>query len=59
MAAFAFQDIPPTHYYVRLDSAVAERETDHAVLLDAIRAQTDSQTAGLYAFQPETLELNR
>jgi two-component system, response regulator PdtaR len=58
MAAFAFQNIIQTRYYIRLDSSVAETETDHALLLDAVRLRTDSQTAVIYAFQPETSELN-
>jgi hypothetical protein len=57
MAAFAFHHPVPTRYYIRLDSVVAERETDHALLLDAARAQTNSQTAVIYAFQPEILEV--
>jgi GAF domain-containing protein len=53
MAAFALQDIIRTRYYMRLDSSVAETETDHALLLDAARLQTDSETAVLYEFQLE------
>jgi hypothetical protein len=58
MAAFAFQDFIQTRHYIRLDSAVAETETDHALLLDVVKLRTDSQTAVIYAFQPETSELN-
>jgi GAF domain-containing protein len=58
MAAFALQNLVPTRYFIRLDSSVAERDTDHALLLDATRSQTESQTAVIYAFQPETLEVN-
>jgi len=58
MAAFAFQNIIQNPYYVRLDSGIAETETDHAFLLDAAREQTDSWTAVLYGFQPESSEVN-
>ena len=58
MAAFALQNFIQTRYYVRLDSSVAERETDHSLLLDAMRSQTNSQTAVIYAFQPDTFEVN-
>ena len=63
MAAFALQPISsqtnvPSRYYVRLDSSVAGRETDHTFLLDASRLHTDSETAVIYGFQPETSELN-
>jgi GAF domain-containing protein len=57
MAAFAFQDIIQNRYYVRLDSSVAQTETDHALILDAARLRTDSQTAVLYSLQPETSEV--
>ena len=40
-----------------LDSSVAGRETDHTFLLDASRLRTDSETAVIYRFQPETSEL--
>jgi hypothetical protein len=53
MAAFAIQDIIRTRYYIRLDSTIAENESDHALLLDAARLQTDSETAVLYEFEPE------
>jgi len=36
-----------------LDSSVAESETDHALLLEAARLQTDSEVAVLYEFQSE------
>ncbi len=58
MAAVALQPIAPSRHYIRLDSSVAERETDHTFLLDASRIHTDSQTAVIYGFQPETSELN-
>jgi GAF domain-containing protein len=58
MAAFALQNTFPMRYYIRLNSSVAERETDHALLLDATRAKTESQTAAIYAFQPETFQVN-
>jgi GAF domain-containing protein len=58
MAAFALQEIIPTRYYIRLDSTVAETDTDHAFLLDAVRLQTGSQTAVLYGFEAETSEVN-
>jgi GAF domain-containing protein len=58
MAAFALQNIIQTRYYFRLDSTVADTETDHALLLDATRLQTGSETAVLYAFDPETSEVN-
>jgi hypothetical protein len=58
MAAFALQNIIQTRYYIRLDSSVAETETDHALLLDAARSQTDSETAVLYAIQSEMSEVN-
>jgi hypothetical protein len=56
MAAFALQNISQTRYYIRTDSGVAEAETDYALLLDAVRLQTGSETAALYEFQPETSE---
>lgn len=58
MAAFALQNIAQTRYYIRLDSALAETETDHALLLDATRLLTDSQAAVLYQTQPETSAIN-
>jgi transcriptional regulator with GAF, ATPase, and Fis domain len=58
MAAFALADVIQTRYYIRLDSTVAGSETDHALLLDAARTQTDSQTAVIYGLQRETSELN-
>jgi transcriptional regulator with GAF, ATPase, and Fis domain len=58
MAAFTLQNLIRTRYYIRLDSGAAENETDHALLLDAARQQTDSETAVLYEFQPETSEVN-
>jgi hypothetical protein len=57
MAAFALQDIVQTRCYIRLDSSVAATESDHTLLLDAARLQTDSQTAVIYGFEPETWEL--
>jgi hypothetical protein len=57
MAAFAVQEIIPTRFYIRLDSGTAEKEIDHSLLLDAARARTDSSTAVIYSFQPETFEL--
>jgi hypothetical protein len=56
MAAFALQNTIPTRYYIRLNSSVAENETDHALLLDAARQHTDSETAVLYEFPPEAFE---
>jgi len=56
MAAFALQNTIPTRYYIRLNSSVAENETDHALLLDAARQQTDSETAVLYEFQPAAFD---
>jgi len=53
MAAFALQNPVPARYYIRLDSGAAENETDHTLLLDAVRFQTDSETAVLYELQPE------
>jgi hypothetical protein len=58
MAAFALQPIAQSRYYIRLDSSVAGAETDHTFLLDASRLNTDSQTAVIYGFQPDTSELN-
>jgi len=58
MAAFAIQNIVQTRYRIRLDSSLAGAETDHALLLDTARRQTDSQTAVIYGFQPETSELS-
>lgn len=58
MAAFALQNIVEPRYFVRLDSIIAERDTDYALLLDATRSQTESHTAVIYAFRPETLEIN-
>jgi transcriptional regulator with GAF, ATPase, and Fis domain len=58
MAAFGLQASVQPRYYIRLDSSVAERETDHTLLLDASRLHTDSQTAVIYGFRPETSELN-
>jgi hypothetical protein len=57
MAAFALQNIAQTRYYIRLDSATAETETDQALLLDVARLQTDSQAAVLYQVQPEASTL--
>ena len=58
MAAFALQPVAQTRYYIRLDSSVAGRETDYTFLLDASRHHTDSQTAVIYGFKPETSDLN-
>jgi GAF domain-containing protein len=58
MAAFALQNVSQTRYYIRSDSGAAETETDYALLLDAVRLQTGSETAALYEFQPETSEFN-
>jgi hypothetical protein len=58
MAAFLLDSIIQNRYYIRLDSGIAETETDHALALDAARSQTDSQTAVLYGLQPETSEVN-
>jgi two-component system, response regulator PdtaR len=57
MAAFAIQDIVQTRYYIRLDSGAAEKEMDHALLLDAARSQADSETAVIYTLKPDTFEL--
>jgi len=57
MAAFALQHIAQIRYYIRLDSSAAGTDTDHTLLLDAARLYTDSQTAVIYGFQPETSEL--
>jgi GAF domain-containing protein len=53
MAACALQDLIRTRYSMRLDSSIAEAETDHTLLLDAARLQTDSETAVIYEFQLE------
>jgi GAF domain-containing protein len=58
MAAFAIQNVISTRYYMRLDSTLAGRETDYAFLLDASRSHTQSQTAVVYTFEPETFEVN-
>jgi GAF domain-containing protein len=58
MAAFALQSISQTRYYIRSDSGITETETDYALLLDAVRLQTGSETAALYELQPETSEFN-
>lgn len=58
MAALALHPITQNRYYIRLDSSVAGRDTDHTALLDASRIHTDSDTAVIYRFQPETSELN-
>jgi two-component system, response regulator PdtaR len=58
MAACALQNIVQTRYYIRLDSSVAAAESDHTLLLDAVRLQTDAQTAVIYGFQQETSELS-
>jgi GAF domain-containing protein len=58
MAAFALQHILSTRYYIRLDSGLASRETDHALVLDASRSRTQSQTAVIYTLVPETFEVN-
>jgi hypothetical protein len=58
MAAFGVRDFVQTRYRIRLDSRLAEMETDHGLLLDAARRQTDSQTAVIYVFQAETSVLN-
>jgi hypothetical protein len=57
MAAFALQEIVQTRYYIRLDSGTPEKEIDHSLLLDAARSRTDSNTAVVYALQPETFDL--
>jgi GAF domain-containing protein len=57
MAAFLLDNIIQNRYYIRLDSGIAETETDYALALDAARLRTDSQTAVLYAFQPESSEV--
>jgi two-component system, response regulator PdtaR len=57
MAAFAFETINYSRYYIRLDSAIAEHETPLSILLDAALDRTESQTAIVYAFQPEELEV--
>ena len=57
MAAFALQPIAQTRYYIRLDSSAAATETDQTLLLGAAQLHTDSQTAVIYGFQPETSEL--
>jgi GAF domain-containing protein len=58
MAAFAFQNAVPVNYYIRLDSRIAETETDHSLLLDAVRVETNAQSAVLYGFQAETFEVS-
>jgi GAF domain-containing protein len=58
MAAFAFQNVISTRYYIHLDSAIAGRETDYSFLLDASRTHTQSQTAVVYTFEPETFEVS-
>ena len=58
MAAFALQNVNSTRYYIRVDSGLASRETDHALVLDATRARTHAQTAVIYTFVPETFEVN-
>lgn len=58
MAAFSVDNIGQSRYYIRLDSRIAETETDYTLALDAARLHTDSQTAVLYAFQPESSEVN-
>jgi len=58
MAAFAIEQIVSPRYYVRLDSGVAENETDFAFVLDTAAAQTESRAAVLYRFEPEDWELN-
>jgi two-component system, response regulator PdtaR len=57
MAALAFETTGYTRYYIRLDSAIAEHDNDHALLLDALRERTGSETAVVYAFHPEELEV--
>jgi GAF domain-containing protein len=57
MAAFALPEVIPTRYYIRLDSGIAGRDTDYALLLDAVRTQTDSQTAVIYSLEPEAFQL--
>lgn len=57
MAAFAFQNVVQSIGYIRLDSAVAEKERDDALLLDAACLQTGSQIAVVYAYQAELSEL--
>jgi hypothetical protein len=58
MAAFALQHISQTRYYIRLDSVVAETETDYGLLLDAVRFQTGSETAAIYELQSQISEFN-
>jgi GAF domain-containing protein len=57
MAAFLLDNIIQNRYYIRLDAGIAETETDYALALDAAQLQTDSQTAVLYAFHPESSEV--
>jgi GAF domain-containing protein len=58
MAAFAFENIDYSRYYVRLDSTVAEHETDYSLLLDAARDLTSADTAIIYALSPEETEVD-
>jgi GAF domain-containing protein len=57
MAAFAFENVDYSRYYIRLDSAITETETDHALLLDVARELTNAQSAVVYALQPDELEI--
>ena len=58
MAAFALQNILSICYYIRLDSGLASRETDHSLVLDASRSRSHSPTAVVYTLVPETFEVN-
>lgn len=58
MAAFALQPIAESRYYIRLDSSVTGRDTDHTFLLDASRLHTDSESAVIYRFYAESTEVN-
>ncbi len=58
MAALAFEHSIQSIEYIRLDSATADADGDHALLLDAARTLAGSQTAVLYVFKAEASELN-
>jgi GAF domain-containing protein len=57
MAAFAVENINYSRYYVHLDSAITESDTDHALLLDAARDLTESDTAIIYSVSAHELQL--
>jgi GAF domain-containing protein len=57
MSALAFPNVVPAISDIRLDSSVAENDSDHVLLLDVARLHSRSETAVIYQFRAETSEL--